>query len=194
MTRVDVLGPQTQIVAMAFGSVIFETALGFAGLAWGEHGIMRVVLPEPSPDAARAALLRRGLEVEEAELPPNVRKAIEQVAALLNGAPADFSGIEIDLSEMPEFSRRVYEVARAIPPGSTLTYGEVAAKLGQPSAAREVGQAMGQNPVPILIPCHRVVAASGKIGGFSAPGGSATKQKLLAIEAAHQPGTLFSKR
>ncbi|MFZ1991117.1 MAG: methylated-DNA--[protein]-cysteine S-methyltransferase [Alphaproteobacteria bacterium] len=179
---------------MTTGYSIFETALGFAALAWGERGVVRVVLPERSAADARAVLLRRGLKAEEVEPPPNVRKAIEQIAALLKGEPADFSGIKIDLGEMPEFSRRVYDVARAIPPGSTLTYGEVAARLGQPGAAREVGQAMGANPVPIVIPCHRVVAASGKIGGFSAPGGSVTKQRLLAIEAALQPGTLFSKR
>jgi methylated-DNA-[protein]-cysteine S-methyltransferase len=179
---------------MAFGYTIFETALGFAALAWGARGIVRVVLPEPSSAKARAILLRRGLEAEEADPPANVREAIDRIAALLRGEPVNFAGIEIDLGEMPEFSRRVYAVASAIPPGETLTYGEVAAKLGQPGAAREIGQAMGANPVPIIIPCHRVVAASGKIGGFSAPGGSATKQRLLAIEAALQPGTLFSKR
>ncbi len=153
----------------------------------------RVVLPEPSAAAVRAALLRRGFTVE-AEPPENVRKAIAQIQSLLTGEAADFADIEIDLGEISQLSERVYRVARAIPPGATLTYGEVAAKIGQPGAAREVGQAMGANPVPIIIPCHRVVAADGKIGGFSAPGGAATKQKFLAIEAALAPGTLFSKR
>ena len=179
---------------MTFGYTIFETELGFAALAWGERGICRVVLPEPTAERARAALFRRGLQAAEAPPPESARNAIARIQSLLKGEPADFGGIEVDLGEMPEFSRRVYEVASAIPPGSTLTYGEVAARLGQPGAAREVGEAMGKNPVPIIIPCHRVVAASGKIGGFSAPGGSVTKQKLLAIEAALQPGTLFSKR
>ena len=179
---------------MTFNYAIFETELGFAAIAWGERGICRVVLPEPTAERARSAMLRRELQAAEAAPSEAVGDVISRIQLLLKGEPADLSGVEVDLSGMPEFARRVYGIARAIPQGSTLTYGEVAAKLGEPGAAREVGQAMGENPVPIIIPCHRVVAASGKIGGFSARGGAATKQKLLAIEAALAPGTLFSKR
>src|SRR5262250_2974216 len=94
-----------------------------------------------------------------------------------------------------EFDRRVYEMARTIAPGETLSYGDVATRLGDPAAAREVGQALGRNPFPVIVPCHRVVAAAGKLGGFSAPGGTATKRRLLAIEAARAPSLpLFRSR
>ena len=88
---------------------------------------------------------------------------------------------------MPALARRVYEVARTIPPGATLTYGEIAARLELPGAARDVGQALGRNPFPLVVPCHRVVAAGGRLGGFSARGGAATKRRLLAIEGAIAP-------
>jgi methylated-DNA-[protein]-cysteine S-methyltransferase len=103
---------------------------------------------------------------------------------LLAGGPGDLSNAELDMEGVPPFHRRVYEIARGIRPGMTLSYGEVAARLGAPGAARAVGQALGQNPFPILVPCHRVLAAGGKIGGFSAHGGTATKQHMLAIEGA----------
>ena len=99
---------------------------------------------------------------------------IAAIAALLRGEPVDLSGTVLDESRVPEFHRRVYEIARAIPPGRTLTYGEIAERLGEPGAARAVGQALGENPFPIVVPCHRVLAANGKLGGFSAPGGTAT--------------------
>jgi methylated-DNA-[protein]-cysteine S-methyltransferase len=172
---------------------LFETAIGTCGIAWGDRGLVGVQLPEPSTDETRWRLRRRYPGASEAPPPPEVRRAIDAIAAHLRGEAADLSRIGLDLSGVPEFHRRVYEVARAIPSGATLSYGEVAAQLGEPSAAREVGQALGRNPFPIVVPCHRVLAAGGKSGGFSAPGGVATKLRLLAIEGARASGipTLF---
>ncbi len=124
--------------------------------------------------------------------PVAIKNAIADIVALLSGEPRDLSHIVIDDTDISDFNRKVYKIARAIPPGQTLTYGEVAEKLGDKSLARAVGQAMGQNPCPIVMPCHRVLAASGKSGGFSAPGGVITKLRLLTIEGAEPNGpTLF---
>jgi methylated-DNA-[protein]-cysteine S-methyltransferase len=114
--------------------------------------------------------------------PPRVAAAIERITALLAGEDADLSRIELDLTEVDRFDRRVAEVARRIPAGETLTYGEIATRMGAPGEAREVGAALGRNRFPIIVPCHRVVAANGKLSGFSAPGGSRTKLRLLEIE------------
>jgi methylated-DNA-[protein]-cysteine S-methyltransferase len=111
-------------------------------------------------------------------------RAIEGVVALLSGEKRDLSAIALDTTEVPEFHRRVYAVARAVPPGSTITYGEIATRLGDPTAARAVGQALGRNPFALIVPCHRVLAAGGNAGGFSASGGATTKLRLLAIEGA----------
>ncbi len=113
-----------------------------------------------------------------------MRAAISKIQDLLRGEPADLADVKLDLRGVPEFNLRVYEIARAIPPGKTLTYGEIAERLGDPAAARAVGQALGENPIPIIVPCHRVLASGGKFGGFSAPGGLETKAKLLTIEGA----------
>ena len=110
--------------------------------------------------------------------------------ALLQGEASDLTSVELDMARVPPFDRRVYEVARTIPPGSTLTYGEIATRLGERRLAREVGQALGQNPFAIVVPCHRVVAAGGKVGGFSARGGIRTKLRMLAIEGAPAAGLL----
>ena len=113
---------------------------------------------------------------------------------MLAGQSRDLSGIAIDDADVPQFNRRVFAIARAIPPGQTITYGEIAERLGDKALARAVGQALGENPVPLIVPCHRVLAAGGKIGGFSASGGVVTKLRLLTIEGA-QPGgpTLFEQ-
>src|SRR5439155_16025712 len=99
--------------------------------------------------------------------------------------------VALDMERLPAFHRRVYEIARTIPPGETLSYGELAARLGVPGAARAVGQTLGRNPVAIVVPCHRVLAAGGKVGGFSANGGITTKLRLLSIEAAHSNGPFY---
>jgi methylated-DNA-[protein]-cysteine S-methyltransferase len=164
---------------------IFETAIGACGIAWDERGITAVQLPEASERKTRARLLRRFPEAREASPSPDVQRAIDGITALLRGEASDLSAIALDTNDLPEFNRRVYKVARAIPPGATLSYGEIAAKLGEPpQAARDVGQVLGQNPFPIIVPCHRVLAANGKPGGFSASGGVTTKLRLLTIEGA----------
>lgn len=164
---------------------IFETAIGPCGIAWGERGIAAVQLPEASEQKTRARLQRRFPEAREAPPPQEVQRAVDGVAALLRGEASDLSAVALDMQDLPAFNRRVYEVARAIPPGATLSYGEIAARLGEPpQAARDVGLALGQNPIPIIVPCHRVLAANGKPGGFSASGGVTTKLRLLTIEKA----------
>jgi methylated-DNA-[protein]-cysteine S-methyltransferase len=163
---------------------LFETAIGWAGLAWGENGLVAAHLPESTPESARRSFLRRFPDAVEAPPPAYVRDAIGGIAELLQGKPADLTGIPIDIARVPAFNAKVYEIARAIPPGETLTYGEIAVKLGDRLLARDVGAALGQNPWPIVVPCHRVTAAGGKLGGFSARGGVNTKVRLLAIEGA----------
>jgi O-6-methylguanine DNA methyltransferase len=166
------------------GFTLFDTAIGRCAIAWSGRGILAVQLPEAKERHTRARLIRRFPQAHEAPPPPAVKRALEGIAALLRGERIDLSAVALDLDGVPPFHRRVYAVARTIPPGATLSYGEVAARLGAPRSARAVGQALGRNPVAILVPCHRVLAAGGKPGGFSANGGVATKLRLLAIEAA----------
>lgn len=164
---------------------IFETALGFAGLAWGDQGLIGCHLPERQTDSVRARMRKRFPEAVETDAPPpQIQAAMDDIRRLLAGGKPMLTEVVIDQARVPEFNRRVYEIARAIPPGETLTYGEIAVKLGDRLLARDVGQALGANPWPIVVPCHRVTAAGGKLGGFSAPGGAQTKLRLLAIEGA----------
>ena len=163
---------------------IFETSLGWAAVGWTPAGLAAVRLPQTRRDSVLAALKRRLPDACEAEPPPPVAAVVADVCRLLAGGRPNFADARLDLDGTPEFNARVYAIARSIPPGETLTYGEVAERLGDRRLAREVGQALSQNPWPIVVPCHRVTAAGGKLGGFSAPGGAATKLKLLAIEGA----------
>ena len=163
---------------------LFETAIGWAGIAWSDLGLAACHLPEASAEVARKSFLRRFPDAVEGEPPAAVQQTITGIRELMAGEPADLTGAILDLSRTPEFHAHVYEIARAIPPGETLTYGEIAQKLGDKLLARDVGQALGANPWPIVVPCHRVTAAGGKLGGFSARGGVQTKIKLLAIEGA----------
>ena len=171
----------------------FPTALGHAAIAWGGNGVVGVWLPEPDAAAARRRVARRLPSAREAAPTPEVRDAISRITDLLAGSPADLTGVPLDLESVPELHRRVYAVARSVPAGQTTTYGEIAARLGDRSLSREVGRALGANPFPLVVPCHRVLAAGGKTGGFSAPGGVSTKLRLLEIERARVPGvpTLF---
>jgi methylated-DNA-[protein]-cysteine S-methyltransferase len=173
---------------------LFDTAIGACAVVWNGRGIAGVQLPERDVGATRERVRRRFAGALEAEAPENVTRAIAGMVALLGGEASDLGDIRVDIENLPEFSRRVYAIARSIPPGATLTYGEVAERLGDKSLARAVGQALGENPIPLIIPCHRVLAAGGKAGGFSAPGGIVTKLRLLTIEGA-QPGgpTLFDR-
>ena len=170
---------------MDYRFTLFDSPVGRCGIVWSERGIAGVQFPESDPAATRARLLDEFPGATEQEPPPQVRHAIDAILALLRGEPADLSDVVLDMEGLPPFHRRVYEAARAIPPGQTLSYGELAARCGAPRAARAVGQALGRNPFCILVPCHRVVAANGKAGGFSANGGVATKLRLLAIEGVH---------
>ena len=163
---------------------IFETVIGWAGIAWGDAGLVGVHLPEPDPETARRSFLRRFPQAIEAAVPARLTKTVDDICALMGGDKPDLRDTPIDLTQTPPFHARVYEIARAIPPGGTLTYGEIAMRLGDKLLARDVGQALGKNPWPIVVPCHRVTAAGGKPGGFSARGGVNTKLKLLAIEGA----------
>jgi methylated-DNA-[protein]-cysteine S-methyltransferase len=172
------------------GFALFDTAVGRCGIAWTARGVAGVQLPEASAPRTRARLLRRVPGASEAPPPAVVQRAIDGIAALLNGEGSDLGAVPLDMDRVPAFHRRVYEVARGIPPGSTLSYGELAMRLGAPGSARSVGQALGRNPFPIVVPCHRVLAAGGKVGGFSAFGGAATKLRLLAIEGERANGQL----
>ncbi|KIZ46923.1 MULTISPECIES: methylated-DNA--[protein]-cysteine S-methyltransferase [Rhodopseudomonas] len=163
---------------------LFDTAIGRCGIAWGERGVVAVQLPQPSEQQTRARIHQQLGEIDEAAAPPAVQGAIDGIVALLQGARVDLSTIALDLDRVPPFHRGVYDIARSIPPGHTLSYGDIAKRLGGVELSREVGQALGRNPCPIIVPCHRVLAAGGKPGGFSANGGVTTKLKLLAIEGA----------
>ncbi len=174
--------------------VLFETAIDFCAVIWSERGIVGVQLPEGNARATRERVVKRFPGALETEPPENVKQAIARMTALLSGEASDLESVSLDLELLSVFNRKVYAVARAIPPGATLTYGDVAERLGDKSLARAVGQALGENPIPLIVPCHRVLAAGGKAGGFSAPGGRVTKLRLLTIEGA-QPGgpTLFDR-
>ena len=169
---------------------LFETAIGRCGIVWGGRGVVGVQLPEAREAETRGRVLRRFPTAREGAPPPEVQRAIESIVALLRGEERGLSDVALDMDRVPPFHRRVYELARTIPPGATLAYGEVAARLGDRGLARAVGQALGENPLAIVVPCHRVVAAGGKVGGFSANGGARTKLRLLAIEGAPTAGTL----
>ncbi|HYX33078.1 MAG TPA: methylated-DNA--[protein]-cysteine S-methyltransferase [Oligoflexus sp.] len=165
----------------------FPTAIGPCGLLWNETAIERVQLPEKTPAEARRRLTDQMKPCQEVDLslaPAWVQDAAQRLQTLLLKGQMDLSSIPIDISRIPPFFRQVYEAARRIPPGQTSTYGALALAVGSPGAARAVGQAMGKNPLPLIIPCHRVMAAGGKPGGFSAFGGLMTKQQILAIETA----------
>jgi methylated-DNA-[protein]-cysteine S-methyltransferase len=176
------------------GFALFDTPIGACAIVWSARGIAGVQLPEADAGTTRARVLRRFAGAQEAPPVADVLHAIDGIVALLRGEPRDLTGIAIDDAAIPAFNRKVYAIARSIPPGATMTYGEIAERLGNRALARAVGQAMGENPTPIIMPCHRVLAANGKTGGFSAPGGIVTKLRLLTIEGA-QPGgpTLFER-
>jgi methylated-DNA-[protein]-cysteine S-methyltransferase len=170
---------------MSESFTLFETPIGTGGIAWNERGVSGVQLPEPDAARVRARLRRRFPHAIESPPSPDIQRALEAMTALLRGEPSDLSSVHLDLDRVPAFERRVYEVARTIPAGETVSYGQIASRLGDARLAREVGQALAQNPFPIIVPCHRVIAAGGKLGGFSARGGVATKQRLLSIEQAN---------
>ncbi|MBS7807840.1 methylated-DNA--[protein]-cysteine S-methyltransferase [Variovorax sp. PCZ-1] len=164
---------------------LFDTSMGFCGIAWGWKGILCVQLPETNGvEKTRARLMRLFPQSNEAPPPVHVHEAIVRITALLSGQHDNLQDIALDMSGVPAFHQKVYRITRAIPPGQTLTYGQIASQLGEPGAARAVGQALGRNPFAPVVPCHRVLAAGKHFGGFSASGGVASKIRLLQIEGA----------
>jgi methylated-DNA-[protein]-cysteine S-methyltransferase len=176
---------------MAGGLCVFDTPIGGCGIAWSEEAIVGAQLPETDEAGTLKRLRKRHPELDQAVAPEWVQRIIARIQALLEGGRDDLADVPLDMSGEPEFKRRVYGVTRAIPPGRTLTYGEVAQRVGEPGAARAVGQAFGRNPFAPIIPCHRVLAAGNAGGGFSAVGGVSTKLRILEIERAQfgsEPG------
>lgn len=173
------------------GVVLFDTALGRCGLAFGPDGLLGVALPDPDEARMRARLARRAgapAGAADASPPPAVAAAIEDIRALLRGEKRDLARVALDLAGVGDFERAVYDATRRVPPGATISYGDLAASIGAPGAAQAVGRALGANPWPIVVPCHRVTAADGSLHGFSAPGGLETKRRLLVIEGARERG------
>ncbi|MEO5883285.1 MAG: methylated-DNA--[protein]-cysteine S-methyltransferase [Caldimonas sp.] len=167
---------------------VFATAIGDCALAWNDIGVVAAWLPEASAPRLRARIAKRLPEAVEAAPEGSVGAAIAAITALLRGERTDLGTIRIDDSRLDPFDRRVYAAARAIPPGRAVSYAELAARVGPDASAREVGRSLGRNPFPIVVPCHRIVASGGDLGGFSAPGGTATKRRLLTIEDARRDG------
>jgi methylated-DNA-[protein]-cysteine S-methyltransferase len=161
---------------------LFDTAIGACGIAWSERGVTRLQLPEADRAATEKRLRARSPGAAPAEPPPAVAEPIAGLEHYLNGEKVDFSTVALDLARASDFDRKIYDAARAIPWGETASYGEVAAKAGVAGEAREAGQSLSRNPVAIIVPCHRVLKAGGKPGGFSAYGGVLTKERLLALE------------
>jgi methylated-DNA-[protein]-cysteine S-methyltransferase len=163
---------------------LFDTAIGECGVAWNARGLVGVQLPEKDRGATELRLAVKCHSTNAADVPPWVQSVIADIQRYLAGQPVDFSTIAVDLGGVDDFRQKLYAALREIGFGRTTTYGELAKQLGSTDweGARDVGEAMGRNPMPIVIPCHRVLAAGGKLGGFSAYGGTTTKQKLLALE------------
>jgi methylated-DNA-[protein]-cysteine S-methyltransferase len=170
---------------------VFATAIGSCAIAWGERGIIGAWLPDADEAALRRRVQRRLAASIEDAAPAAIQAVIQRLQALMKGERVDLSQSPLDLQGLPDFHRRAYAIALAIPPGETRSYGEIAHQLGEPGSARAVGQAMGSNPFPPIVPCHRVLAAGGRSGGFSSPGGVDMKRRLLGIERArigNEPG------
>ncbi|MEV6770545.1 methylated-DNA--[protein]-cysteine S-methyltransferase [Nocardia sp. NPDC051030] len=165
-------------------AALFDTAIGTCAIAWGASGVFRFALPDGDPESTRAYILRRHrtVDIREADPTPEIAEVITRIRAHLNGDLDDLQWIPLDMAALNDFDRAVYAVTRAIAPGHTLNYGAVANRIGAPHGAQAVGQSLGRNPIPLIVPCHRVLAADNALTGFSAPGGLTTKQRLLEIE------------
>ena len=159
----------------------FETVLGRCGVSWSADGITGVELPSSRT---------RDVPAVDDRAPDFVRDAAEAMAAVLAGDRRDLRGVPLDERRIDPFRREVYAATREIAAGTTATYGQIAAAIGRPDGARDVGAALARNPYPIVVPCHRVVAANGALTGFSAPGGIATKRRMLQLEGAPGYGQL----
>jgi len=169
------------------GQAVFAAGGGWCAIAWSREGVTLLTLPFPDESSALDTLASKGLPSRGGSLPSSIASLTESVRQYMAGGDVDLSGIRVDLSGLPPFRRKVCEYVRTIPPGQIRTYGQVAAAVGSPGAARAVGGAMAGNPVPLLVPCHRVVGANGEMVGFSAPGGTRTKRALLEMERGRVP-------
>lgn len=165
------------------GHRVFQTALGFVGIAWSESGLTRLCLFQRDRAAVERRLEKLGFAGGDiADGPGWVTALVADISAYAEGEPVDFSTVPVDLAGVDDFRLAIYASARRLGFGETTTYGELAGRAGHSGLSRETGQALGSNPVPLVIPCHRILAAGGRIGGFSAPGGAATKERMLALE------------
>jgi methylated-DNA-[protein]-cysteine S-methyltransferase len=170
------------------GFALFDTPIGRCAIVWLGDRIIGSSLPESTEARLRARLAVRFAGARETSPPAHAAEAIREIQRLLAGEKVDLSNIELGLDSTTNFEDHVYDAARRIPCGEVRTYGDIAQEIGEPGAARAVGAALGRNPVPIIIPCHRVLGSAGKSGGFSAPGGTETKFRMLEIEQARRPG------
>lgn len=169
---------------MLQGISVFDTAIGHCGLVWDGAAVLGSALPAGSAERTGAMLTARFPDATEQRPPPWVRQVVDDITALLRGESVDLTSVPLEMSGVPAFQQRVFALTRAIPPGSTRSYGAIATELGEPGSAQAVGKALGSNPFPIIVPCHRVLATGGRIGGFSATGGARTKLRMLDIEGA----------
>jgi methylated-DNA-[protein]-cysteine S-methyltransferase len=172
---------------------LFETTLGWCGVIANEAQIAGALLPEDRPDPIRKRFLRGHPEALETPPAQALERAIVRIRDLIDGGNDDLRDLELDMSSLSQFERRVYQIARDIRPGQTSTYGEIARALGDVNESRAVGVALGRNPFAPIVPCHRVVAAGQKLGGFSATGGRALKLKMLANESRWATDDLFGQ-
>ncbi len=164
---------------------LFDTAIGVCGVAWNGCGLTRLRLPEKDRRATEQRFRVRSATAGDP--PAAVAQTIELVRHYLNGERINFSQVAVDLAQVDALNRPIYHALRAVGWGETTTYGELARRAGSPASAQTVGQAMARNPVPVIIPCHRVLASGKRIGGFSAYGGVFTKELLLALEGTRSP-------
>jgi methylated-DNA-[protein]-cysteine S-methyltransferase len=160
---------------------LFATAIGECGIAWSERGVIKVALPEGERTATERRLKGRAVGASAADPPEPIRRVIVDIQRYAQGGQVDFSPIAVDLLGIEPFRREVYAATRAIGWGKTASYGEIGRRVGM-ADAREVGQALSRNPVPLIVPCHRVVGSDGRLVGFSAYGGTLTKERLLLLE------------
>ncbi|HEY1886294.1 MAG TPA: methylated-DNA--[protein]-cysteine S-methyltransferase [Roseiarcus sp.] len=162
---------------------VFKTAMGFCAIAWSDAGVARFQLPTKSAEAAERLISRRAVSAEPGAPAADVAAIVASAQRYFAGEEMDFSSVRVDLAGQDAFFAQIYDALRRVGWGRTTTYGALAKEVGAGrEAARDVGEAMARNPTPLIIPCHRVLAAGGKIGGFSAPGGSKTKARMLELE------------
>ena len=172
---------------MATGFHLFQTAFGAAGLAWGPRGVLAVAFPGEEPGPVRALLVKRAPDAAETKPPAAVKKICNDIATLFDGGRPAFTDVVLDEEDLPAFDREVWRLTRTVPVGETRTYGDIARALGDVALSQRVGQALGRNPFPVIVPCHRVVGAGGRMTGFSAAGGVEAKRRLLKLEGAIEP-------